>query len=63
MIFVELNRTALERGGSSGDELVASVRSLCLEVWFIDEAQREPILIEGAPPNSMVTENLLCTRA
>ena len=63
VIFVELNRAALERAGSSGDELVASVRSLGLEVWFIDEARREPILIEGAPPSSMVTENLLCTRA
>ena len=63
VIFVELNRAALERAGSSGDELVASVRNLGLEVWFIDEARREPILIEGAPPSSMVTENLLCTRA
>ena len=62
-VFAELNREALERAGAGADELVASLRSLGLEVWFIDEERRELVAIEGRAPSSLVTENLLCTRA
>jgi FkbM family methyltransferase len=62
-IFVELNRAALERAGSSGDELVASLRRLGLDVWLIEEARRALVPIDGLAPGSLVTENLLCTRA
>jgi FkbM family methyltransferase len=42
VVFAECNPTALERGGSSADELIATLRGYGLEVLWIDEDRGEP---------------------
>ena len=62
-IFVELNGAALERAGSSGAELVATLHGFGLTVWLIDEGERRLVAVDDDVPGTLATKNLLCPRA
>lgn len=58
--FVELNAPALERAGSSAEELLALLRDLELEPMLIDEERGTTVGLSEGAPAAEETENLIC---